>query len=85
MLASVATAHGAILADGISPVSPSNLCTVTFVCVAAASPSSQIARETTLPFSCPYRRFGLAPVSGYQAMSCNLNVRRQFRRTIGGA
>ena len=34
MLAHVAAAHGAILADGISPVSPSNLCTVTFVCEA---------------------------------------------------
>jgi lysophospholipase L1-like esterase len=33
MLASVATAHGALLADGVSPVSPSNLCTLTFVCV----------------------------------------------------
>jgi lysophospholipase L1-like esterase len=33
MLASVATAHGAILADGISPVTPSNLCALTFVCV----------------------------------------------------
>lgn len=33
MLASVATAHGAILADGVTPVTPSNLCTLTFVCV----------------------------------------------------
>jgi hypothetical protein len=33
MLAGVATAHGAILADGVTPVTPANLCTLTFVCV----------------------------------------------------
>jgi hypothetical protein len=33
MLASVATAHGAILADGVTPVTPANLCGLTFVCV----------------------------------------------------
>lgn len=33
ILASVATAHGAILADGVTPVSPANLCTLTFECV----------------------------------------------------
>jgi hypothetical protein len=33
MLASVATAHGATLADGVSPVTLSNLCTLTFVCI----------------------------------------------------
>jgi hypothetical protein len=30
----VATAHGAILADGVSPVTPSNICALTFVCSA---------------------------------------------------
>jgi len=34
MLAAVATAHGAILADGVSPVTPSNICALTFVCSA---------------------------------------------------
>jgi lysophospholipase L1-like esterase len=34
MLADVATAHGAVLADGISPVTPSNICALTFVCLA---------------------------------------------------
>jgi hypothetical protein len=32
MLASVATAHGAVLADGVSPATPANICTLTFVC-----------------------------------------------------
>jgi hypothetical protein len=34
MLAGVATAHGAILADGVSPVTASNICALTFVCSA---------------------------------------------------
>jgi hypothetical protein len=34
MLAGVATAHGAILADGVSPVTSSNICALTFVCSA---------------------------------------------------
>jgi len=34
MLAGVATAQGAILADGVSPVTPSNVCALTFVCSA---------------------------------------------------
>jgi hypothetical protein len=33
MLAGVATAHGAILADGVSPVTASNICTLTFDCI----------------------------------------------------
>jgi lysophospholipase L1-like esterase len=32
VLASVATAHGAVLADGVSPVTLANICTLTFVC-----------------------------------------------------
>jgi hypothetical protein len=32
MVAGVASAHGAVLADGISPVTPATICTLTSVC-----------------------------------------------------
>jgi hypothetical protein len=32
-LASVATSHGAIVADGVTPFTAANLCTLTFECV----------------------------------------------------